>query len=135
MAIGPPMALMNAARWQKTVKWPIEGNQSGRHLKTDATNMQAVPATTEYLKLLERRYAEGRKKRGKSITPQSVNCEIVPSVHPYTCKFTIRSPEKPYVLTCSAEEAIGPKVFHIAQDHMVNRENRSRMYHLCQYRL
>ena len=53
------------------------------------------------------------------MTPHKVNCEMVPSVQPYTCL---------------ADEAHGPKVFHIAQDHMVKTENRSKMYHLCQYR-
>ena len=36
-------------------------------------------------------------------------------------------------MTSFAEAAIGLKVFHTAQDHIVKREKRARMYHLCQW--
>ena len=84
MAIGPPIAFMNPPRWQNRVKCPIEGNHNGRHLNTEPTNIQAVPARTEYLRLRESRKAEGRKKTGKSSTPHNTNCEMVLSFQPYT---------------------------------------------------
>ena len=87
--------------------------------------------TTDNRRLFLRSRAEGKKKRGKSRVPQRVNRVMVESVHPNTWVLT-KVGEKNQNSTSFAEAAIGLKVFHMEQDHIVKRENRARMYHRCQ---
>ena len=78
--------------------------------------VQRLAMTTEYLRLQDRRKAEGRKNSGKSRTAQRVNWDSVPSLQSNSS------------LTVSA---MGPNVFQMAQDHIVCRENTQRIHHLC----